>query len=167
MTTIDSETLRKISQACMLLADAQADLEAYGASIPPDGGWADPKLFEKQERRERQRAAMEGILHALGTIPQALVKITAIWEALGSPEAEPATLITWGEARFGGFRGTAGGVELFTIYWHTRETDPKYALRPVLPGMTGEDKDDDVEVLKATAERRLAAWLAKVTQGAP
>lgn len=167
MTTIDSETLRKISQACMLLADAQMDLEEYGASIPATSGWADPQMFEKQEQRDQQRAAMEGILHALGTIPQALVKITAIWERLGKPEAAAKPLLTWAPTPYSGYRGTAGGVEVFTIHWHIRQEDPRHVMRGELPGLgVRDEKDDDPEKLKALAEKQFAAWLARVSGGA-
>jgi hypothetical protein len=39
-------------------------------------------------------------------------------------------------------------------------------MRTDLPGQGGEDKSDDLEELKAIAERRLAAWLTRVTGSA-
>ena len=78
-------------------------------------------------------------------------------------------LITWERSRYAGYRGTAGGIELFSINWHTRREEPKYFLNSVLPGVGvpwPDWKDDDEEKLMAVAEKVLAAWLARVSGNA-
>jgi hypothetical protein len=103
---------------------------------------------------------------ALSGVRTATEKVTAIWESLGKPEAAGSPLVTWEPSKYAGHRGFAGGIELFTVAWHTRREEPTYSMRTDLPGQGGEDKSDDLEELKAIAERRLAAWLTRVTGSA-
>jgi hypothetical protein len=169
MTTIDSEAMRKLEEALSLLTDVREALKGYEADLPQYGGWADPRGFEKTEKRAKAADAVDAINATLSNFRTAARQVTAIWEALGKPEAGASTLITWTHGRFSSFRGTAGGVELFSINWHTRNEDPNYFLNSVLPGVSmsrPEWKDDDEQHLMAVAEKLLTAWLAKVSGGA-
>lgn len=165
---ITRETLQRIEQARDLLTDVCEALDEYGASIPGDRGWADPELSEKQEQRAEQQSAVHAVEQVLWVIPLVLVEVTAIWEQrLGKPEAPPKPLITWADGQFASIRGTVGGVEVFTINWHTSREDPRYFLRSDLPGIeTAQARDDDAEKLKAIAGERYAAWLARMSGGA-
>lgn len=72
-------------------------------------------------------------------------------------------LLTWRSASYGGHVGSAGGIDLFAVYWRTRSTDPVYSMRSHLPGASRTWKNDSLDVLKGIAEKMLAAWIARVT----
>lgn len=77
---------------------------------------------------------------------------------------ETRTLLTWLAGQYGTFTGQAGETRLFRVSWKSRREDPNYLMRTDLPGVYREWANDDLGVLKATAEQVLAAWLAKVAQ---
>jgi hypothetical protein len=161
---IDNETLRKIEQARDLLTEVREALKDYGARIPASSGWADPKLSEKLEQVGEQQSAVHSVNQVLKEVPLALADVKTIWERLGKPEAPARTHITWKDGPFASIRGIVGGVEVLTISWHTRREDPDYFLRSDLPGIeTTQARDDDPERLKAIAEERYAAWLARMS----
>jgi len=162
--TINDETLRKIGQARDLLTEVREALKDYGASIPAAAGWADPELSEKREQVGEQQSAVHAVNQVLRVVPLALAEVKAIWERLGKPEAPARPRITWKNGSFASICGTVGGIEVFTINWHTHREDPDYFLRSDLPGIeTAQARDDDPERLKAIAEERYAAWLARMS----
>ena len=76
-------------------------------------------------------------------------------------------MITWQEARYTGFIGTADSIHLFSVNWRTQRNKPDWSLRTDLSGLRHEVwESDDREELYRRAEKILAAWLARVT-GAP
>jgi hypothetical protein len=77
-------------------------------------------------------------------------------------EQSATSRLAWTEGKYSTHTGHAGGVRLFNVTWNSRRDDPNYLMRSDLPGLSQEWKDDDLDVLKAKAERILAAWLAKV-----
>ena len=163
---ITDDTVQRAERARALLGEVREALKAYAqAGIPRSGGRADPRLFEIREQVEQQQAAVRAVNKALEALPEALVLLGAIWERLGRPEAPAPTLVTWEAGRFAGHTGTAGGVKVLTISWHTRNEDPDYLLRGELPGLYVEVKGDDLDDLKARGEQEFASWLARV-QGA-
>jgi hypothetical protein len=70
--------------------------------------------------------------------------------------------LTWTAGQYNTYQGQASGVRLFAVSWKSRREDPNYLMRSDLPGVYEEWKHDDLDVLKAEAERVLADWLAKV-----
>jgi hypothetical protein len=75
---------------------------------------------------------------------------------------EKKTRLTWIEHPYSN-DGSAGGVRLFSITWHTHREDPNWVMRCYLPGLTGQEwKGDDKDALLARAEELLGFWLAKV-----
>ena len=80
-------------------------------------------------------------------------------------DTKSKTLITWTEGKYSGLTGTAGGVHLFSVNWHTRRDTPDWNMRTDLPGLTGKTWEaDDRDELHRLAEKVLAAWLARVSQ---
>jgi hypothetical protein len=71
-------------------------------------------------------------------------------------------LITWKQGSYSE-RGLAGGVDLFSISWHTISSRPNWQMRTQLPALPGSGwESDDKGELKATAEKVLAAWLKRI-----
>lgn len=75
-------------------------------------------------------------------------------------------LLTWEDGPHASFRGTAGGIELFSIHMSSRRTGPRWLLRCELPGLTyippERGASDDKNKLKDRAESMLAGWLGRV-----
>lgn len=163
---ITEETIRKAARARELLAEVREALEGHGASIPADRGWADPRLFEKQEARLMNSSALHAADQALDAVGKLSAKVTPIWERLGKPEAPERQLLTWEAGDFSSHRGSVMGTDLFTISWHTRREDPDYAMRSLLPGMYETWSDDSLERLKEIAEAVLSTWITRVTGSA-
>jgi hypothetical protein len=75
-------------------------------------------------------------------------------------------LLTWEDGPHASYRGSAGGIELFSINRNAQRAGPRWFLRCELPGMTyipgdRDGDDDDEDTLKDQAEDMLARWLAQ------
>lgn len=162
MTTIDSSDMRKLEEALRLITDVRENLRDYGAALPEDGGWTDPRMREKAAQRKEQDLAVIAVNKVLAVIREATPVVMAVWERLGEPQAPARTLVTWEDSRYTGWRGSAGGTEMFIISWRTARDDPAWSMTSMFPGIYGHWKSDDPERLKAIAEEKLAAWLARV-----
>jgi hypothetical protein len=72
-------------------------------------------------------------------------------------------MITWKQGKYSGEGGSVGGVSLFGITYRTQRGAPAWTMTASLPGLESRQwQDDDRDVLKATAERVLDEWLARI-----
>ena len=78
--------------------------------------------------------------------------------------ATETTLITWVPGKHSGFQGSANGIPLFSISWSMQRGQPDWSMQTGLPGTSSRGwQSDDIEELKAKAEKVLANWIARVT----
>ena len=72
-------------------------------------------------------------------------------------------LITWKPDRFNVHTGSAGDIELFSIYYRTRKDEPAHFMQSKLPGLEGQTwRSDSRDELKKVADEQLAAWLTRI-----
>lgn len=108
-----------------------------------------------------------GYVTRLRDASQATYQVTNAGRELATSWEPPSTgRLTWERSTWSGYRGKAGGIELFALHWKTRRESKNYTLKCELPGyMQLSDEHDDAEVLQRQAEKYLATWLAKVNGG--
>jgi len=71
--------------------------------------------------------------------------------------------IAWKSSQHSSENGSVGRLTLFTISYKTRREDPTYTLSTTLQGFKSREwKNDDEDVLKATAEKVLEAFVAEL-----
>jgi hypothetical protein len=79
-------------------------------------------------------------------------------------EAYPGTPIVWRRTEGSGYRGRSNGVELVSLSWKSRRTDPNYVVSTVLPVYVPEHLRGHNDALTAQrmAEELVTAWLAGI-----